>query len=105
MAPKFKFPNANDYPLKVPAVLCPADRVINLYNQDSGSTAQRISKSVREWFFQRAHQEGWGGAHFLPEVQSQHGAGCVLWVGYRGVPQTIQVTQQTLILLDSPEED
>lgn len=107
MARPFKFPDPNDYPLKSPAVLCPADRVINLYNQANGLQAQRISQSVREWFYSSAHHAGWGGAHFLPEVQSNHGAGCILWVGYRGIPQSMQLmlTQQTLIIQDSPSED
>ena len=103
----FKFPDPNDYALKIPAVLCPADRVLSLYNQNSGQVAQRISQSVRGWFYAAAHQAGWGGAHFLPEVQSNHGAGCILWVGHRGLPQAVQVmmTPQVLFLQDSPAED
>ena len=107
MAPPFKFPDPNDYPRKVPAVLCPADRVLNLYRQATNQHAQRISQSVREWFYRAAHDAGWGGAHFLPEVQSNHGAGCILWVGYRGDPHIIQVniTPQVLVMQDSAAED
>ena len=103
----FKFSDPNDYAAKIPAVLCPADRVLNLYNQGTNQQAQRISQSVRDWFYSEAHKVGWGGAHFLPEVQSNHGAGCILWVGYRGVPQSIQInrSQQILIIQDSPNED
>jgi len=103
----FKFPDPTDYPPKIPAVLCPADRVIKLYNQGTNQQAQRISQSVRDWFYSAAHNAGWGGAHFLPEVQSNHGAGCILWVGYRGVPQPLQIiNQQTLLIIqDSPNED
>ena len=41
---KLKFPNPKICKPQNPAVLCPADRVIGLYNQDSGSTAKRIAK-------------------------------------------------------------
>lgn len=103
MARNFKFPDPNDYPLKTPAVLCPADRVINIYNQETGEDAKRISKKVREWFFREAHANGWSGGHFLPEVQSQHGAGCILWIA-AGKPK-IPGTETMLVLDDSLDED
>lgn len=75
---KFKFPDPSDYPSKSPVVLCPADRVLALYNQDNEATAKRISKKVREWVTTIALENKWKGVHFLPEVQSNHGAGCLL---------------------------
>ena len=79
-APKkaYKFPKSSERSEAKPAVLCAGDRVLNLYNQDSGKQAKRISKSVRDWFTDSALADGWSAVGFLPEVQSQHGAGCVL---------------------------
>ena len=78
MSKKYKFPKATERSEAKPAVLCPGDRVLNLYNQDSGKEAKRISKAVREWFTEKSLAEGWSAVGFLPEVQSQHGAGCIL---------------------------
>jgi len=100
MAPRFQFPDSQTRSPKSTTVLCPAARVLALYNQDSGDVAQRISKKVREWFFNAAHQNGWHGVHFVPEVQSQHGAGCVMWVTF-AIGRQIVVTNQTLVLEDS----
>ncbi|HKR75213.1 MAG TPA: hypothetical protein VJR95_01025 [Rhodanobacter sp.] len=80
----YKFPKSSERSPAKPVVLCPADRVINLYNQDSGDTAQRISKKVRKWVTETAIKEGWDGVVFLPEVQSQHGAGCILGKNFEG---------------------
>ena len=76
----WKFPSPQDFPPKYPAVLCPGDRVLSLYNQaNPQDPKQRISKNVRTWFYNTAHQFGWGGVLFVPEVASMHGAGCILW--------------------------
>ncbi|GAB2793794.1 hypothetical protein [Dyella kyungheensis] len=74
----YKFPKSSERSAAKPVVLCPADRVLNLYNQESGDEAKKISKKVRTWFTQEAIEEGWDAVAFLPEVQSQHGAGCIL---------------------------
>jgi hypothetical protein len=95
---RLKFPDPKDCKAKEPAVLCPAERVIGLYNQNSGSTAKRISKTVRAWFVTQALEAGWSGVHFLPEVQSENGAGCVLWPPPQQVNVTVTVTLQTLVL-------
>ena len=63
---RFKFPDSKSRPANSPAVLCPADRVLHLYNQDHETPAKKISKKVREWFFAEAHSKGWneiGRAH------------------------------------------
>jgi hypothetical protein len=95
---RLKFPDPNACKPNDPAVLCPAERVIGLYNQNSGSTAKRISKTVRAWFVTQAMGAGWSGVYFLPEVQSAHGAGCVLWPPRQQVNVTVIVTLQTLVL-------
>lgn len=99
MARNLKFPSPADYRPAEPAVLCPADRVIGLYNQDSGDTAVKIAKKVRTWFRSEAHKRGWAGVHFLPEVQSNHGAGCVLWRPPTRPSVTVTITSQ-LVLSD-----
>ena len=98
-----KFPNPNNCKPKDPAVLCTAGRVLKLYNQDSGDTAQRIAKKVRRWFATEALQKGWAGVHFLPEEQSKHGAGCVLWLPPHLVNVNITITKQTLVLVAQDE--
>jgi hypothetical protein len=83
MANNLKFPGPNDYPAKSPAVLCPSERVLNLYNQDSGHRADRVAQKVKIWFSQEAHVKGWAGVRFLPEVQIRHMAGAILWQPHR----------------------
>ncbi len=99
----FKFPSPDDYKPAQPAVFCPAERVLNLYNQDSGEIGERIAKKVRIWFRARAHEAGWAGIHFLPEVQSNHGAGCVLWRPPQQINLQVVVTKQTLVLVDESD--
>jgi hypothetical protein len=103
MGRKLKFPEPKDYVPAEPAVLCPAERVIGLYNQGSNGTARRIAKKVRTWFAAEAHRKGWAGVYFLPEVQSNHGAGCVLWRRPEQINVTIQVTEDMLILSEEEE--
>lgn len=95
---KLKFPDPKSCKPQDPAVLCPADRVLGLYNQGSGDKAQRIAKKVRKWFASKAIANGWAGVHFLPEIQSAHGAGCVLWLPPQQINVSIKVTKQVLVL-------
>jgi hypothetical protein len=99
---KFKFPDSKDASANKPAVFCTAERVLNLYNQDNDKPAQRISKKVRGWFFEAAHDAGWTGVHFIPEVQSKHGAGCMLWVAQDRA--NIKITKAVLVLVSGNEE-
>lgn len=105
MGRSHKFPQPDDVRPIQRAVLCPADRVIALYNQDSGAPqdAVRMSKKVRDWFFSEAHKRGWAGVRFLKDVQSSYGSGCVLWIPPRKIDVTIVVTEKTLVLTDSSE--
>jgi hypothetical protein len=99
-----KFPNPSNYPPSTPAVLCPAERVIGLYNQSNTKQAQRLSQTVRTWFLEQAHHLGWGGVHFLPEVQSKHGAGCILWVPSQKT-MSMKIKATMLIIDTSPDKD
>lgn len=94
---KFIFPNPNNCRAGDAAMLCPAERVLNLFNQETRRSA-RISKSVRQWFATTAKQEGWAGVHFLPEVQSNYGAGCVLWPPPQQINVRVTVTNRVLVL-------
>jgi hypothetical protein len=103
--PAFKFPTPTSCKLKDRAVLCTAERILALYNQATGKDAKRISKSVKKWFASQAPSHGWVGGHFLPEVQSGHGAGCVLFVPPQQVNVNVKVTKTTLVLsAESGEE-
>ena len=96
--PAFKFPTPGSCRLKDRAVLCTAERILVLYNQETGSDAKRISKNVKKWFAGQAPAYGWAGGHFLPDVQSGHGAGCVLFISPVTVNVKIMVTSTTLVL-------
>ena len=104
MAKRLKFPEPKHYKPEHPAVFCPAQRVIGLYTQDSGNTAKKIAKRVRTWFSNEAHRRGWAGVHFLPEVQSNFGAGCVLWRPPEKINVSIRITKSTLVLHEIEEE-
>ena len=98
----YKFPRSKDRSPNQPAVFCTAERVLNLYNQENQKSAKRISKKVRVWIFTRAHTEGWSGVHFVPEAQSRHGAGCMLWVQQDRA--NVQIDAAVLVLVNGAEE-
>lgn len=104
MGRNIKFPSPSDCRPSDQAVLCPADRVLGLYNQNSGDTADRIAKKVRTWFMQQARKKGWAGVRFLKDVQSSHGTGCILWIPPRQINVQITVTDQMLVLESGAEE-
>jgi hypothetical protein len=80
--PKFKFPDHRDRSQNEPSALCPAERVLFLYNQDSGNkVTTRISKTVRSWFEDAARQQGWADVRWFRDVSTNSGAGCVLSIG------------------------
>jgi len=103
LGPKLKFPDPKNCSPNKPAVLCPADRVLGLYNQDNNSPAKRIAKKVKKWFYDQAHANGWTGIHFLPDVQTNHGAGCLLWKDLDS--PTIKIVNNTVIITDSSDQD
>jgi hypothetical protein len=94
----YKFPTPASCKLKDRAVLCTADRILALYNQETGKKAKRIAKAVKKWFADTAATKGWAGGHFLPEVQTGHGAGCVLFIPPQQVNVKIVVRKTTLVL-------
>ena len=79
-------------------IICPADRVLTLYNEANEPNAKRISGRVRTWFTDEAQKKGWAGIHWVKEVQSKHGAGCVLARPPEKVGVSIKVTKTTLVL-------
>lgn len=100
-----KFPLPEDYRSKYPAVFCPAERILALYDQDSGDTAQRLAPKVKSWFRTQAYGKGWAGIHFMPAVQTNHGAGCAMWRPPQQVNVQVVVTKQTLVLVDDAGND
>jgi hypothetical protein len=79
MAREFKFPDANDRSKNNPAVLCPAERVLALYNQDhENANATRIYQKVRTWFEAEAKTQGWADVRWFRDVSTNHGAGAVM---------------------------
>ena len=78
MGRDLKFPDPDDYPPNTQTVNCNAERVLGLYNQDSGASAQRISETVRRWFTAKALEKGWRGVNWPKDVGTGYGSGCVL---------------------------
>ncbi len=100
---KIKFPDPKKCTLENPVVLCPAERLLGLYNQDSGKTAKKISKTVRSWFAKEASSKGWAGVNFVPDVQSKYGAGGVLWLPPQQI--NIKITKTTNVLVLQPQSE
>jgi hypothetical protein len=74
-----------------------------LYTQGTNDNAIRIAKKVKRWFSEKARTIGWNGVYFLPEVQSQHGAGCILWVSTH---KTLSIgIHATTLVIDSIDDD
>lgn len=92
---KTKFPLPSDYGSAKPVLLCTGERVLDLYNQGSGDTAQRIAKKVKKWFVAKAKNKGWAACEFVPQVQTQHSAGCLL---LHTPPIRVSVTSITIEL-------
>jgi hypothetical protein len=78
MGRSLKFPLPKDYPAKDPIILCPADRIISIYNKANGSNRRSVAKGIIEWFKQQASDNGWADCRFVPAVQTKHSAGCIL---------------------------
>ena len=102
---KLKFPKPKDYAAKHSAIMCQGERVLGLYNQDSGDTAKRLAKKIYSWFAAEAKKHGWAGVHFLKQVPSTHGAGCVLWQPPAKINVSIKVTNEILVLRAQDELD
>jgi len=78
MPPTYKFPDYRDRSPNEPSIHCTAERVLALYNQDSGKTAKRISQAVRTWFTRTAKKQGWTDVQWFRDASTKNGAGCVL---------------------------
>ena len=91
------FPNPNKCKPIEQAVMCPADRALALYNQDSGDDAQRIAPKVQKWFKGVATSKGWAGVRFIKDVQSAHGSGCILWIPPRQVNVSVVIVNQLVL--------
>jgi hypothetical protein len=96
---KFKFPTPDNAKLKDHAVFCTSERIVALYNQAHDADRQRITGTIKSWFSEEARKAGWAGGHFLPEIQTGHSAGCVLFTPPNQVNVNIRVTEKTLILM------
>ena len=90
---KLKFPEPKDYPAKDPVILCPAERVVGLYNQATGKNAKRVAKKMKDWFAAEAGSKGWVKCQFPPEVQSKHSGGCILLN-----PLSVKVTVNQIVI-------
>jgi len=95
-----KFPIPQDCKPSDQFVLCDSERVLALYEQETGKSACRISKNVRQWFIKDAKAKGWAGVRFLKDAQSSHGVGCILWIPPRKVNVTMLIVNQLVLTPD-----
>ena len=102
---KFKFPTPGQVAMGTQAVFCTAEKVLSLFNQDSGQSRARMCDAVREWFSDEARKRGFAGASFITEFQSRHGAGCILWTPPPQVNVQVTVTNHVLVLRDETADD
>lgn len=96
---RFKFPTPENAKLKDHAVFCTAERIVTLYNQAHDEKRQRMTDTIKKWFAHQAQEAGWAGGHFLPEIQTGHNAGCVLFTPPSNTNLSVKITEKTLILL------
>lgn len=85
-----KFPKSAERSPAKPVAICPADRVLDLYNRANDAEAKRIGKTVRAWFTAEAHADGWDHVGFVPQVESEHGAGAVLIKKFGSAKDTLE---------------
>lgn len=63
MGRPFDFPTPQSVTIGNPTMFVPAERVLNLYNQDSDNPkAINFSQRVRDWFIHEAYAVGWSNA-------------------------------------------
>ncbi len=62
--PKFVTPDPNDRSPNNPSIIVEANQVLGLYNQANGTDRTRVVESVKTWFENKMHDEGWTEVHF-----------------------------------------
>lgn len=95
MGRHFKFPDAGDRSPNQPAVMCPAERVLALFNQHSGDKGQRISAKVKTWFTTMSLSRGWGHIWWFEDVLTNRSSGCVMSIPTTTitVPESYELTE------------
>ncbi len=64
MARPLVLPDPNDRSKNSPFVDVDNNRVLGIYNQNTGEGAQRVTDKVRDWFTQYVQSAGWDLAEF-----------------------------------------
>lgn len=64
MARRLVLPDPNDRSKNSPFVDVDHNKVLAIYNQETGEGAQRVTDKVRDWFTQWALSAGWDLAEF-----------------------------------------
>ena len=62
--PKFVTPDPNDRSPNNPSIIVEANQVLGLYIQANGTDSTRVVESVKTWFENKMHDEGWTEVHF-----------------------------------------
>lgn len=94
----FKFPTPEKVKVSDRTVSCTSDYIINLYNQAHGTERVRMTDTIKSWFIAESQGSGWAGCHFLPDFQTGHSGGCVLFTPPREVNVNVLVNDRTLVL-------
>lgn len=96
---KYKFPDPDKRSPANPTVLLPAERLLAIYNQETGKEAQRVSKKVQEWARETGHAAGFDGVAFSEDATPGAGRGCIFWKNFN------QPAPNVFILVDEPDEE
>lgn len=92
---KFKFPDPNKRSVADPTILMPAERVLALYNQETGSDAKRVSPKVQAWTKEAGHEAGFDGVVFTEDATPGQGRGCILWKNFsQPMPNMVVLVDQ-----------
>ncbi len=104
MARPFQFPRPRMRSPDRPSAFCAPGRMLSLYNEaNPADEKSRVSKKVRSWFRTQALSVGWSAVEFVLDVETDHSAGCMLWV--RQNHTKLKLKAAFLVLTGADESD
>ena len=63
-------PNPNKKSKDEPSVIVSSTEILDTYNYDNDKEAKRVSKSVQEYYTQRARDAGWDDVKFIKSTDN-----------------------------------
>ena len=74
---KLKFPLPEELRPKNPVAFRSQPVIVQLYMQETGDAAEKISKKVRSWVVSTAKSKGWSEVYFPEDYPTKNFAGAV----------------------------